>query len=178
MKFVNRVLAAVLSIALVAAGLLLVVEVVAYLLGLDPVLVQWPAAYDWASRTTWDDVALRLGFLCLALVGLVLLVAELKRSKVNRLPVGGAAEGVDIAYTRRGVANAVTSAVGAVDGVRGVSAQVGRRKIRVTAGSAAANPQAAEGLTGAVTQVTQRRIQEMGLDPAPRVVVAVARRRG
>lgn len=177
MRFVNRLVAALLAIALVVVGLVLAIEVVAFLLGLSPVIVQWPAAYTWASSTSWDDTTLRLILLAAAVLGLLLLVAELRRAPARRLAVADQPEAVDMAYTRRGVANAVRLAVREVDGVRSVATTIGRRKLRVTAVASASDPDLARGLTDAVTQATQRRVHDLALDPAPRIVVAMKARR-
>jgi hypothetical protein len=85
----------------------------------------------------------------LILAGLVLLIAELKPARVSRLaadPGQAGAAGIDTAYTRRGLAAALRSAATGVDGVRGASVKVTRRKITVTATTAAQDSAAARGL--------------------------------
>jgi hypothetical protein len=58
-KFVNRILAALLALALIAGGLLLVVEVIAERVGSSPVLARWDIAYSWGQQTTWDAGVIR-----------------------------------------------------------------------------------------------------------------------
>ncbi len=177
MRFLNRALAAVLSIALIVLGLLVVIEVVAQRVGADPVLVQWPTAYDWAGRTSWDSTAIKVASVALVLIGLLLLVAELKPARVRRFTVAGEPPGVDIAYTRKGLSAAVTSAAGGVDGIRDVSAIVTRRRVRVLGVAASTERSVAEPLAGPVDGAVRERIQQMQLDPAPRVAVSVKARK-
>lgn len=177
MKLVNRVLAALLSLGLIGLGAVLIIEVIAHRIGSAPVLLQWPAAYSWGARTTWDSTTMRIVTIVTGVVGLLLLLAEFKRAPVRRLPVANAADHVDIAYTPRGVAGAVKSAAADVDGVRSASAVVRRRAIRVSAVAFATRTGAAKSLTGAVTDAVHRQVNAMKLDPAPRVAVAVRARK-
>lgn len=177
MKFVNRVLAALLALGLIIGGLLLVVEVVAQRVGSAPVLVRWDSAYTWGNKTTWESNTLRIAFVVMAIVGLVLLIAELKRPSVHRLPVANSADNVDIAYTRRGVAGAVKGAATGVDGVRAASAVVGKRSVKVTATSSATEPSAAKSLTQSVTAAVQQQVNDLKLEPSPRVNVTMKARR-
>ncbi len=89
------------------------------------------------------------------LVGLVLLLAELKPARVARLAADPAKAGtpdVDTAYTRRGIAAAVRSAVTDVDGVRGASVKVTRRRVAVAATVAALDKTAAQSLRESVSR--------------------------
>ena len=58
-------------------------------------------AYDWARRTTWNAGSVRVACAVLILLGLALLIAELKPARVSRLaadPVQGSCgtpDGVD-----------------------------------------------------------------------------------
>lgn len=177
MKFVNRILAALLALALIAGGMLLVVEVIAERVGSSPVLARWDIAYSWGQQTTWDAGVIRIVCIVMAIVGLVLLIAELKRPAVKRLKVAHAADNVDIAYTRRGVASAVKGAATGVDGVRSASASVGRRSVKVNATASATEGSAAKSLTQPVTSAVQKQVNDLKLDPSPRVQVTMRARR-
>jgi hypothetical protein len=85
MKHANRVLAALLSLALIAAGVLLIIEVIADRVSNHPAVVDWQPAYDWAKRTTWNAGSIRVACAVLILLGLALLIAELKPARVSRL---------------------------------------------------------------------------------------------
>lgn len=173
MKFVNRILGAVLSLALMIGAALVVIEVVAAQLGLGPALVRWPAAYTWASSTRWQDTVIRqIGIGCV-LVGVVLLVAELRRRRVDRLSVTDSPDGVDTAFTRKGVARAVQAAVGAVDGIREVSVGVRRRSVHVAATATARHDEPASTLREPVEQAARERLEQLQLRSAPRVKLNV-----
>lgn len=177
MRHLNRAFAAVLSIALIVLGILVVIEVVAQRLGAAPVLVQWPSGYDWATRTSWDATAVKVTAVVLVLIGLLLLVAELKPARVRRFTVAGEPPGVDVAYTRQGLGAAVTSAAGGVDGIRNVSAIVTRRRVRVLGTATSTERTAAEPLAGPVDGAVRQRLQDMQIDPMPRVAVSVKARK-
>ena len=50
-RIVNRLLGVIVALALIAGAAAVIVEVVGVLVGTQPVLVDWPAALDWARRT-------------------------------------------------------------------------------------------------------------------------------
>lgn len=173
MRYVNRVLAAVLSVALIAAGALLIIEVIAARVGSAPVLIPWPDAYVWGNDTTWDETVIRVSCITMSVVGAVLLILELKRPRVRRLAVAGEPEGVDIAYTRTGVARAVQGAATGVDGIRSASVRVARRSVRLTALSASTETSTAKSLLEPVSRAAQQQIDELRLDPTPRLAVSM-----
>jgi Tryptophan-associated transmembrane protein (Trp_oprn_chp). len=85
MRHANRVLAALLSLAVITAAVLLIIEVIADRASNRPAVVDWQPAYDWARRTTWNAGSIRVTCAVLILAGLVLLIAELKPARVSRL---------------------------------------------------------------------------------------------
>ncbi|MEO6956546.1 MAG: DUF6286 domain-containing protein [Antricoccus sp.] len=177
MRFVNRILAALVALGLIIGGLLLIVEVIAQRAGSAPVLVRWDSAYQWASKTTWESNTLRIVFVVMAIVGLILLIAQFKRASVKRLRVATSADNVDVAYTRRGIAMAVKAAAVHVDGVRRTSALVTKKSVRVTATAASTEAAAAKSLTQSVNDAVQKQINDLDLDPSPRVNVTMRARR-
>ncbi len=174
MRLVNRLLAALLSLALIIVGALVVVEVIAQRLGKPPALVHWHHAFDWAKRTTWQQGSVRVTCIVLAALSLLLLLAELKRSRPSRLTVRS--EEADTAYTRRGVAATIRTAVGDVDGINHAAVSVSRRKVRVAATTAGLQPFTAETLQEPATTAAQRRLDALELDPAPALSVRVTTR--
>ncbi len=179
MRLANRVLAALLSLALIVAGVLLIIEVIADRVNHRTAVVNWRPAYDWAKRTTWNAGSVRVTCAVLILLGLVLLIAELKPARVSRLaadPAQAGAAGIDTAYTRRGVAAAVRSAVTGVDGVRGASVKVKRRKVTVAATAAAQGTAAARSLRDPISEAALKRLTALKLRRAPSVSVRVTPR--
>jgi uncharacterized protein DUF6286 len=179
MRLANRVLAALLSLALIAAGVLLIIEVIADRVSHHPAVLDWHPAYDWVKRTTWNVGSIRVACAVLILFGLVLLIAELKPARVSRLaadPAQAGADGIDTAYTRRGLAAAIRSAVTGVDGVRGASVKVKRRKIKVAATAATQDKTAARSLRDAVLAAARQRLTALKLHRSPSVSVRVTTR--
>ena len=93
MRHANRVMAALLSLALIVAGVLLIIEVIADRVNHRPAIVDWHPAYAWAKRTTWNAGSIRVACAVLILLGLVLLIAELKPARVSRLAADPAQAG-------------------------------------------------------------------------------------
>jgi hypothetical protein len=179
MRLVNRLLAALLSLALIAAGVLLIIEVIADRLNHRPAVVHWHGAYAWAKRTTWNAGSVRVTCVILIVIGVALLIAELKPARVSRLaadPAEAAAAGIDAAYTRRGLAAAVRSAVTGVDGIRAASVKVKRRRLTVAATAAAHDRAAARSLLEPVSAAARQRLTTLRLRRAPSVSVRVTPR--
>ncbi len=171
MKQVNRVLGALLSVALLLAGLLVVVEVIAFRVSGTPVMVDWRTAYGWAGRHAWQDGTIRTSCALLILVGLLLLALELKPQRPSRLRV--ASDLTDAAYTRRGVAAFVRSAVGEVEGIERPRVKVRWRAVRVSARTSGLKIHPAGALREQVVLVAQSRLDELELAPAPGLAVRV-----
>jgi hypothetical protein len=166
MRLANRALAALLSLAVACAGVLVVIEVIADRAGQNTAVINWHSAYEWVARTTWNADAIRVAAGILIVAGLVLLIAELKPPRASRLAAESSqagAAGIQTAYTRRGVAAAVRSAVADVDGVGGVSVKVTRRKVTVAATAATPDKAAARTLREPVTAAGRRSLAALRL---------------
>ncbi len=176
MRYANRVLAALLSLALAIAGVLLIIEVVADRAISHAAIVTWNSAYEWAGRTTWNAGSIRVTSAILIVAGLVLLAAELKPARTSRLPADpdqAAAAGIDAAYTRRSVAAAIRQAVTATDGIRAASVKVRPRKITITATATAADRTVAPKLREPVRMAARQRLDTLNLHKPPAVAARV-----
>ncbi|EID56425.1 alkaline shock response membrane anchor protein AmaP [Saccharomonospora xinjiangensis] len=177
MRLVNRLLATLLSVALIALGVLVIAEVIAAGFDRGPAVWDWRAAQRWAAETPWQDVIVRIVCIALFVVGLVLLVAESKRPRVRRFRVAREAEPgtrpVDTAYTRRGVAAAVRSAVARIDGVRSARVKVKRRAVKVSATTGSHSKATVHGLDVAATEAARDSLRRLQLRSTPRVSVKV-----
>ena len=179
MRLANRVLAALLSLALIVVSVLLIAEVIADRTSHHPAVVHWRSAYNWAEHTTWNAGSIRVICGILILAGLILLIAELKPARVSRLAADSAEAGagaIDTAYTRRGLAAAIRSAVTAVDGVRSTSVKVKRRKVKVAATASAHDRTAARSLRDPITDAVRQRLSALKLRRTLSVSVRVAPR--
>lgn len=179
MRLINRLLAALLALALLVASVLLIIEVIVDRAGHPPAIVKWHTAYHWAQHNPWTAGSIRVACGILIVLGLVLLIAELKPARVSRLaadPDEAGADAIDTAYTRRGLAAAIRSAVTAVDGVRSTAVKVKRRKVRITATASAQDRAAARSLHDPITDAVRQRLAALKLRRSPSVSVRVTPR--
>jgi hypothetical protein len=176
-KLLSRLLALVVGLAIIAVAVMLAVEVVADRVSRRPVVMNWPAAYQWAHRTTWNTGTVRLTCVLLCLSGLALLVAELTPRRPARLTIDSADPATDASYTRRGVAQAIRTAVAEVDGVHRTAVTVGRRRIRI-ATQTTRQPFVASSIRDTVTQAAQRRLDTLELRDPPRLAVRISTKEG
>jgi Family of unknown function (DUF6286) len=173
-RLVNRLLAALLALAIVVVGVLVVIEVIADRLNDRPAIVHWQHAYEWAHRTEWQSGSVRVTFIVAAVLGLILLLLELKPRRPSRMRIDS--DQTDAAYTRRGVAASVHAAVTDVDGISRAAVRVRRHRIRVAATTAGVAPYTADALREPATQAAQARLEELQLKPVPSLAVRVTTR--
>lgn len=177
MRLLNRLLAALLSLALIVIGLLVIIEVTAFHTNdRKPAIVRWHTFYSWAGRTKWQAGSVRVTCIVLAVLGLILLVAELKRSRVTRIAAATTGSGIDTAYTRRGLAASVRSAVTNVDGIRAARVTVMRRRVQVAATAGAKDDAAAQSLREPAAHAAKQRLESLGLRSVPAVKVRLSPR--
>ena len=131
LHLLNRLLAALVSLAVIAAAVVTIVEVVRWGLDMSAWIAPWR---DWGqtlSTITADDQGLLVVSGVAAAAGLLLLVFELVRRRPDGLPTRPLLEGVPTVATRRGVASAATTAARSISGVTDASAGVRRGKVSV-----------------------------------------------
>ena len=176
MRVVNRPLGFLLAVALAAVGVVVVIEVIALAVGAKPVLAHWGVWYRWAERTPWKAGVVRFWAVLLIVVGLVLLLLELKPRRSSRLPIESDHDATDAAVTRQGLAGVARGAATTVDGVSNAEVRASRRTVNVTARAAARTADAARGLDEPVTAAVQQRLDDLRLAQPPRVAVTVTTR--
>ena len=172
MKIVNRSLALLLALAVIAAAVILIIEVIAYRAGAHTAVVDWHRIYDWAARTSWGAWPIRTAGPVLAVIGLALLIAQIRRRRPERLAVASDSDATDAAITRRGVANSVRHAIDDLDGVSGARVEV-RRRITVNARTRADQPMGEPDL---VAHTARSAVDALQLRRPPTVSVHVATR--
>jgi len=175
MRILNRLLAFIVAAALVGTGIIVVTEVIAARSHSAPLIIHWHAILDWGRRNTWKATSVELACAITAAAGLLLLVPQLIRRRLSRLTIE-AGEGTDAALTRKGVIVTVRGAVSDVEGVMTTRVKVGRRRIRVSALSAATEPDTLRELGPQVQEAATNRLEALRLLPHRRVHVSVNRR--
>lgn len=174
MALLNRILSALMALALLMGGLLAAVEIVLALLGQPSWLVpheQWSA---WLREQTWDTAVVRLALIGLVVLGLLLLVPALRRGKpsVVALPARRGSTGTQVSASRRGVEKTLAAAARRTEGISSARAYVGRRTVRVKARTATrSKPDLQQHLTAAV----DTRLDELGLTGTLRPRVTISR---
>jgi hypothetical protein len=177
MRVLNRPLAFILAVALAAASIILIIEVIAFATHASPALVPWPAWYHWAEATRWDRLVVRVWSAILIAIGVLLLALELKPRRITRLSVHSGNDATDAALTRSGLAGTLRGAAISIDGITSAAVTVRRRRAWVSAKSAARGRAAAGALKDPVTQAARTRLEDLNLDRPPRLKVRVHPRR-
>jgi hypothetical protein len=130
-RVANRVLAAVLALALLVGGLLVAVEIVVAGFDRPPWVVPHDRWYVSARTRTWDSAPPRWIFIALVAAGLALLLLQLARRRPTTLALTPAAVPGDV--SRRSVEKALAREARRVDGVAGAKARVAADKADVVA---------------------------------------------
>lgn len=171
MHVLNRVLATLLALALLLGGLLAVVEIVLAALDRPLWLVPHEDWSSWLTEQTFSGGIVRALFIGLVLLGLLLLVAALRRGKPGTLPLPGRTDGVRVSASRRGIERSVATAARRIDGVRDARARAGRRAVRVKTKTAM---RASGDLQQRVTAAVSDRVEQLGLSGVlqPKVTVS------
>lgn len=171
MHVVNRVLATLLALALFLGGLLAVVEIVLTAVDRPAWLVPHQQWSRWLGDNTFSAGIVRVVLIGLVIVGLLLLLAALRRGKPGSLQLPARSEGVRVTASRRGIERTLSTAARRADGVRSARVRAGRRSVRVKASTAMRST--AE-LDQPVTTAVTERLEELGLTGVlrPRVTVS------
>lgn len=171
MIIVNRVLAAAVALALIALAIIVPVEVVRAFSGRRYWTVPHPRWAQELRDTTWDAGLVRTICILVAVVGLLLLLAELKRRRPSALPLAPLAAGVEAATTRRSLQKVLQNTAQEVDGVDSATARVKRRSATITASPGVRAP---DGLEQQITERVSRRLDAIGLAAPPRLKVKLS----
>ncbi|MEV0649065.1 DUF6286 domain-containing protein [Phytomonospora sp. NPDC050363] len=115
MRVTNRLVAILLALALMAGGLLVTVEGIMVAAGREPLLVPLNSWYDTLTSITFADRMVLAIAIAVGVLGLLVLVSQLRPWRPERLPV----EGAEGWFVRR--RSAELGVAGAVDGLPGVS---------------------------------------------------------
>ncbi len=177
MRVLLRVLAPLLGLALAAAGVLIVIEVVAAWLrptATTGLVVPWPNWRTGLEGLTWAVRPVLLIAIGVAVLGLLLVLLGLlaRRSDVV---LDAASPEVTVTTSPRVLARLVGQRVRATEDVAGASVTASRRKVSVAAQGWAGS---AKGLREVIRHDVDELLDELPLHRRPRVTVSVQDRRG
>jgi hypothetical protein len=172
-RIVNRVLAAVLGLALLVGGLLTAAEIVVAGSGRRPWVIPHDDWYRSARARSWDSAPPRWIFIGLVIAGLGLLAAQVARRRPTSLDLAPAAVPADLG--RRSLERALAREATRVDGVAGVKVKVDATKAEVIATT---NRRQTAEVQPHLAAALDRRIGSLGLARPPAVQVKVHSRSG
>ena len=168
MRIANRVLAAVLALALLVGGLLVAAEIVVAGFDRRPWVLPHDRWYTSARMRSWESAPPRWIFIGLVVAGLLLLVLQLTRRRPTALALTPGAVPADVG--RRSLEKALVREASRVDGVAAAKAKVNEDKVEVVASS---NRRQTAELEPRVTEALARRMGSVGLARPPGVRVKV-----
>lgn len=174
MRVLLRVLSPLLGLALAAAGVLIVVEVVATLVrseATDGLLVPYLSALE---GVTWADQTVLLIAIGVAVLGLLMLLIAMSGRRRD-IEFTAPSHEITVTTSPRTLARLVGRRVRAADGVAAASVTATRRKVAVQAqGYGDASPN----LRTTVQEQVDALLDELPLARRPRATVSVADRKG
>lgn len=173
MPVVNRVVSAVLALALLVGGVLVAAEIVVAAFGREPWVVPHDRWYRATLDNRWDDAATRWVLIGLVLAGLALLALQMARRRPGALPLADGATVADL--SRRSIERSLARAASAVDGVAGAKVRVSADRATV---AATTNRRRADEIRPRLAAAVEGRVRTLGLAHAPEVRVQVEGREG
>lgn len=144
MTVLNRVLCALLALAVLAAGLLVAAEILAAGLDRGPWIVPYDRWQRTLRTTPWSDLAVRLVSAGMVVVGVVILVLQAWRRRPGALVLAPTAGGAAARLDRRRAEQWLSEHLGRVDGVGSAAVRLDAKVARVRARTTEADPSATE----------------------------------
>lgn len=133
MTVVDRLLGLILGLALAWAGLLILIEAARAALGEQPWLVDVSAWNQALGDLAWNDPVLLLVLAGTVLLGLILLIMELKPRRPGHFVMQDQRDDRNTTVDRRGLEDRLRRRVVDDEDVVDANVRVGRRRARVTA---------------------------------------------
>ena len=177
MRVLLRVLAPLLGLAVAAAGVLLVLEVVAAWIRpgvARGLVVPWPDWYTTLAATSWAQAPVPGAAIGAAVLGLLLVLVGLLARRTD-IAVDGPAPEITVTTSPRVLARVVGRRVRSTDAVAGASVTASARKVTV---AAQAWNDAAPELHDSVRSRVEELLDDLPLRRRPRVAVSVQDREG
>ncbi|MGH8908514.1 MAG: DUF6286 domain-containing protein [Egibacteraceae bacterium] len=133
MIVVNRLLGLLLGLGLLTAGVIVVSEATLGLTGRASWLIDRTVASRELAQLSWDDPRALPISVTLLVIGIVLVLAQLKPRRPTTLPLPDSTEHCRCAVERRSVEMRLASVASSDDDVATASARVGRRRAKINA---------------------------------------------
>jgi len=176
MRTTDRILAIMLGLAGFVFGILVICEVVYSQVGnVGHLVIPYEPVASFLREHRWKDVLVIVIGCIVALAGLLLLVAEVRRRRPDLSVLRGRRDDVLTAMSNRSVGRAITAAVDQVPGISSSATAVRRNRISVTARTGLRDPR---DLESSVTAAATDAVRDLDLIGAPRLRVRVAHLRG
>jgi len=168
MRVANRVVAALLALALMVGGLLVAVEIVVAGFDRRPWVLPHDRWYRSARLRSWESAPARWIFIALLAAGLLLLFLQLVRRRPTVLPLTDGAVPADLG--RRSLERSLARTASDLDGVAAARVKIGEARAEVVATT---NRRQAGDLQARVAEAIEGRVQSLGLARPPGVRVKV-----
>jgi hypothetical protein len=139
-RVANRVVSALVALALLAAAAIGLVEIVLAALGRAPWLVERSHVAADLHERAWEDGGVRLIAILVMIVGLVLVVVALKRSLISDLRMTSDSDAVEATVTRKSLQSYLAGVAASQGGVTSASASIGRKRVVLTVESPLRDP--------------------------------------
>jgi hypothetical protein len=172
----NRVITALLALLLLVAAIVCLGEIIAAQLNRGPWLLPVDDVSTYLQDSPWSGSFARAVCIGLVILGLVLVVAGVRRGRPRNIPLQTDVKGLTLQASRRSLERVLSQSAELQDGVATARAKVGRRSARVTAvtrlGSEDRSREISDRIRAAVDEQVQR------LRPARSLSTRVAVRSG
>jgi hypothetical protein len=172
MRTLNRVLAALLSLALIALGLLVVAEIAWASLGQDPLLLPYHDWYRLGRTRAWSSPDTVRAAALLFLLGTLLVVLQLVPRRPLSLELASQRANIANTVSRRSLERFLARSAMQLTGVSGASAKITRRRARV---SALTRRHELQDLRGQVEEVISSKLEGLHLRRPLRAQVTMSR---
>jgi hypothetical protein len=171
MSLTNRLVSALLALALTISGVVVAVEIV--LAGLDrPTWVlSWPSWYRWTLHHTWSDAAIKATAFGACVLGATLLIVAALHHRTVAFEDEGGRRQTTTTVPRSNLAASLRRSAEALDGVVAARVRISPRKVRVRARP---NRKGIDGLEDAVARAVTGQLLEFGPAQLPDVTVRLA----
>lgn len=160
MAIFSRILTALIAMALLAAAVIGLAEILLAALDRPSWIVPRDDWAGWLREHAWTGSPVRAALAGLLVVGLLLLLAGLRRGRPSALPLPSTTPDVQMTASRRSVEKVIATAVRGTDGVTNADASARRRRLKVTADTRLRDP---GDLQQRVTAAVEDRLRQVGL---------------